>query len=246
MDIKCSNPTCPSKLVRNVVNFVGRDAMDIKGFGLSYVETLIDQGYIQDVSDIYSLKEKRQELLDKKIIGLQKSTDNLLNAIEKSKDNDAIKILTALGIPNIGKSAAKSLMKQFKSLDTLMSASYEQLIEVNDIGDTSARILIDYFKDPKNIEIIHRLRNHGLKMEIEESDENTTLAGLTFVVTGTLPTLSRKDAAALIESHGGKVTGSVSKKTSYLLAGENAGSKLDKAQQLAIPVLTEEDLLKMI
>ena len=137
-------------------------------------------------------------------------------------------------------------MKQFKSLDTLMSASYEQLIEVNDIGDTSARILIDYFKDPKNIEIIHRLRNHGLKMEIEESDENTTLAGLTFVVTGTLPTLSRKDAAALIESHGGKVTGSVSKKTSYLLAGENAGSKLDKAQQLAIPVLTEEDLLKMI
>lgn len=246
VDIKCSNPTCPSKLVRNVVNFVGRDAMDIKGFGLSYVETLIDQGYIQDVSDIYSLKEKRQELLDKKIIGLQKSTDNLLNAIEKSKDNDAIKILTALGIPNIGKSAAKSLMKQFKSLDTLMSASYEQLIEVNDIGDTSARILIDYFKDPKNIEIIHRLRNHGLKMEIEESDENTTLAGLTFVVTGTLPTLSRKDAAALIESHGGKVTGSVSKKTSYLLAGENAGSKLDKAQQLAIPVLTEEDLLKMI
>lgn len=246
VDIKCSNPTCPSKLVRNVVNFVGRDAMDIKGFGLSYVETLIDHGYIQDVSDIYVLKEKRQELLDKKIIGLQKSTDNLLNAIEKSKKNDATKILTALGISNIGKSAAKSLMKKFRSIDALMKASYDQLIEVNDIGDTSARILLDYFHDEKNIEVIRKLEEYGLKMEIEESVQEATFAGLTFVVTGTLPTLSRKEAAALIENHGGKVTGSVSKKTNYLLAGENAGSKLDKAKNLGIHVISEEDLLKMI
>ena len=246
VDIKCSNPTCPSKLVRNVVNFVGRDAMDIKGFGLSYVETLIDQGYIHDVSDIYILKDKRQELLDKKVIGLVKSTDNLLNAIEKSKENDATKVLTALGISNIGKSAAKSLMKKFKTMDQLMNASYEQLIEVNDIGDTSAQILIDYFKDEKNKEIIHKLEHYGLKMEIEDTQSSSILENMTFVVTGTLPTLSRKEAATLIENNGGKVSGSVSKKTTYLLAGENAGSKLTKAQSLNIPVLTEEMFMEMI
>lgn len=246
VDIKCSNPTCPSKLVRNVVNFVGRDAMDIKGFGLAYVETLIDHGYIHDVSDIYVLKEKRQELLDQKIIGLQKSTDNLLNAIEKSKEHDATKILTALGISNIGKSAAKSLMKTFKSMDRLMSATYDELIEVNDIGDTSARILIDYFQDDKNKEVIEKLKQYGLRMEIEDSQTSSALEGLTFVVTGTLPTLGRKEASALIESHGGKVTGSVSKKTNYLLAGENAGSKLTKAQSLNIPVINEDEFMGMI
>lgn len=246
VDIMCSNPTCPSKLVRNVVNFVGRDAMDIKGFGLSYVETLIDQGYIHDVSDIYTLKDKRQDLLDKKVIGLVKSTDNLLNAIEKSKENDATKILTALGISNIGKSAAKSLMKKFKTMDQLMNASYEQLIEVNDIGATSAQILIDYFKDEKNKEIIHKLENYGLKMKIEDTQSSSLLENMTFVVTGTLPTLSRKEAATLIENNGGKVSGSVSKKTTYLLAGENAGSKLAKAQSLNIPVLSEEMFMEMI
>ena len=180
--------------------------MDIKGFGLSYVETLIDQGYIHDVSDIYILKDKRQELLDKKVIGLVKSTDNLLNAIEKSKENDATKVLTALGISNIGKSAAKSLMKKFKTMDQLMNASYEQLIEVNDIGDTSAQILIDYFKDEKNKEIIHKLEHYGLKMEIEDTQSSSILENMTFVVTGTLPTLSRKEAATLIENNGGKVS----------------------------------------
>ena len=137
-------------------------------------------------------------------------------------------------------------MKKFRSIDALMKASYDQLIEVNDIGDTSARILLDYFHDEKNIEVIRKLEEYGLKMEIEESVQEATFAGLTFVVTGTLPTLSRKEAAALIENHGGKVTGSVSKKTNYLLAGENAGSKLDKAKNLGIHVISEDDLLKMI
>ena len=246
VDIKCSNPHCSSKLIRNVLNFVGRDAMDIKGFGLAYVETLIDHGYIHDVSDIYTLKDKRQELLDHKIIGLQKSTDNLLNAIEKSKENDAVKILTALGISNIGKAAAKSLMKRFKTIDNLMNASYAQLIEVNDIGDTSANILIQYFKDTTNREVIGRLKAYGLHMEIDGQNVSAKLEGLTFVVTGTLPTLGRKEATALIESHGGKVTGSVSKKTNYLLAGENAGSKMTKAQAIGVAVIQEEDLFKMI
>ena len=246
-DIKCTNHSCPSKLVRNIVNFVGRDAMDIKGFGFAYVETLVDHGYLKDISDIYGLIDKRQELLDKKIIGLVKSTDNLLNAIEGSKNNDAIKLLTSLGISNVGKSAAKSLMKKFKSIDNLMKASYAQLIEVNDIGDISAMAIINYFKNPDNQAVVQRLKEYGVNMNIiEAQDGDERFDGKTFVVTGTLPTLSRKAASELIEKHGGKVSGSVSKKTDYLLAGENAGSKLTKAQNLGINVISEETLLEMV
>ena len=246
-DIKCTNHSCPSKLVRNIVNFVGRDAMDIKGFGFAYVETLVSLGYIKDLSDIYGLIDKRQELLDKKIIGLVKSTDNLLNAIEGSKNNDAIKLLTSLGISNVGKSAAKSLMKKFKSIDNLMKASYAQLIEVNDIGDISAMAIINYFKNPDNQAVVQRLKEYGVNMNIiEAQDGDERFDGKTFVVTGTLPTLSRKAASELIEKHGGKVSGSVSKKTDYLLAGENAGSKLTKAQNLGINVISEETLLEMV
>ena len=246
-DIKCTNHSCPSKLVRNIVNFVGRDAMDIKGFGFAYVETLVDHGYLKDLSDIYGLIDKRQELLDKKIIGLVKSTDNLLNAIEGSKNNDAIKLLTSLGISNVGKSAAKSLMKKFKSIDNLMKASYAQLIEVNDIGDISAMAIINYFKNPDNQAVVQRLKEYGVNMNIiEAQDGDERFDGKTFVVTGTLPTLSRKAASELIEKHGGKVSGSVSKKTDYLLAGENAGSKLTKAQNLGINVIREETLLEMV
>lgn len=246
-DIKCTNHSCPSKLVRNIVNFVGRDAMDIKGFGFAYVETLVNHGYLKDLSDIYGLLDKRQELLDKKIIGLVKSTDNLLKAIEGSKNNDASKLLTSLGISNVGKSAAKSLMKKFKNIDNLMNASYVQLIEVNDIGDISATAIIKYFKDPENRKMIDKLKNYGVNMEIiEEADSDDRFADMTFVVTGTLPTLSRKQASELIEKHGGKVSGSVSKKTNYLVAGENAGSKLAKAQSLKINVINEETLLEMV
>ena len=246
-DIKCTNHSCPSKLVRNIVNFVGRDAMDIKGFGFAYVETLVDHGYLKDLSDIYGLIDKRQELLDKKIIGLVKSTDNLLNAIEGSKNNDAIKLLTSLGISNVGKSAAKSLMKKFKSIDNLMKASYAQLIEVNDIGDISAMAIINYFKNPDNQAVVQRLKEYGVNMNIiEAQDGDERFDGKTFVVTGTLPTLSRKAASELIEKHGGKVSGSVSKKTDYLLAGENAGSKLTKAQNLGINVISEETLLELV
>ena len=246
-DLKCTNHSCPSKLVRNIVNFVGRDAMDIKGFGFAYVETLVEHGYLKDLSDIYGLIDKRQELLDKKIIGLVKSTDNLLNAIEGSKNNDASKLLTSLGISNVGKSAAKSLMKKFKSIDNLMKASYAQLVEVNDIGDISAMAIINYFKNPDNQAVIQRLKDYGVNMEvIEEDDGDNRFEDMTFVVTGTLPTLSRKQAGELIEKHGGKVAGSVSKKTNYLVAGENAGSKLTKAQSLGINVINEETLLEMV
>lgn len=221
--------------------------MDIKGFGLAYVETLVSLGYIKDLSDIYGLIDKRQELLDKKVIGLVKSTDNLLNAIEKSKNNDASKLLTSLGISNVGKSAAKNLMKKFKSIDNLMNASYAQLIEVNDIGDISAMAIINYFKNPDNRIVIDKLKNYGVNMKIiEDEDSDDRFDGMTFVVTGTLPTLSRKEASNIIEKHGGKVSGSVSKKTSYLLAGENAGSKLVKAQSLNVKIIDEETLFEMV
>ena len=221
--------------------------MDIKGFGLAYVETLVSLGYIKDLSDIYGLIDKRQELLDKKVIGLVKSTDNLLNAIEKSKNNDASKLLTSLGISNVGKSAAKNLMKKFKSIDNLMNASYAQLIEVNDIGDISAMAIINYFKNPDNRIVIDKLKNYGVNMKIiEDEDSDDRFDGMTFVVTGTLPTLSRKEASDIIEKHGGKVSGSVSKKTSYLLAGENAGSKLVKAQSLNVKIIDEETLFEMV
>lgn len=207
----------------------------------------MEHGYLKDLSDIYGLIDKRQELLDKKIIGLVKSTDNLLNAIEGSKNNDASKLLTSLGISNVGKSAAKSLMKKFKSIDNLMKASYAQLVEVNDIGDISAMAIINYFKNSDNQAVIQRLKDYGVNMEVnEEADSDNRFEDMTFVVTGTLPTLSRKQASELIEKHGGKVAGSVSKKTNYLVAGENAGSKLTKAQSLKINVINEETLLEMV
>lgn len=246
-DIKCSNPTCPSKLIKNIVNFVGRDAMDIKGFGIAYIEALVAGGYIHDLSDIYNLHTQRQKLLDKKIIGLIKSTDKLLQAIDASKNNDATKLLTSFGISNVGKAAAKSLMRKFKNMDALMHASYEELVEVNDIGETSAKAILEYFHNQKNIAMIERLKEYGVNMEsIQEEGKDNRFEGMTFVVTGTLPTLGRKEASALIESFGGKVAGSVSKKTNYLVAGESAGSKLKKAQDLQIPILDEEQLLEMV
>lgn len=245
-DMKCMNPTCPSKLVKNIVNFVGRDAMDIKGFGVAYIQTLVDGGYIKDISDIYILKNHREELLEKKVIGLIKSTDKLIKVIEESKMNDGTKLLTSLGISNVGKSAAKSLMKKFKSIESVMEATYAQLVEVNDIGDTSAWAIIEYFRNPNNKEMIERLISYGVNTKIiEDLGTDQRFEGKTFVVTGTLPTLGRKEAATLIESFGGKVSGSVSKKTDYVVAGENAGSKLTKAQDLQISVLDEEMLLEM-
>ena len=245
-DYKCVNPQCPSKLIKNVVNFVGRDAMDIKGFGLAYVETLVDKGYISDLSDIYNLHLKRDQLIKEKVIGLAKSTDNLLNAIEASKANDGAKLLTALGIPNIGKTTAKNIMKDFDSIESLMDASLEDLTKVNDIGEISAQALVTFFGEPANRAIIGRLKQAGVNLASGFVKSGNKLDNLTFVVTGTLEGISRKEVGDMIESNGGKLSGSVSKKTSYLVAGENAGSKLAKAQSLNIPVIDIEQLKALI
>lgn len=246
-DIKCTSPNCPAQLERHIINFVGRDAMDIKGFGTVYIEDLIRLGYIQDIADIYTLKEHREELIEQGIIGKEKNTDKLLEAIEKSKQNEAWQLLTGFGIPNVGKAAAKAILKHFGSIPELVKASPEELTEVNDVGEITALSIRNYFEEKKNQRILERLEAYGVNMEQEEATgQAATLEGLTFVITGTLPSMDRKEAAALIEAHGGKVTGSVSKKTNYLLAGENAGSKLTKAQDLGIEILTEEELKAML
>lgn len=246
-DIKCSSATCPAQLERHIINFVGRDAMDIKGFGTVYIEELIHQDYLHDIADIYELYEYRDELIEKGILGKEKNTDKLLGVIEASKENDAYRLLTGLGIPGIGKAAAKSLLDYFGSIDAVAKAEPEKLVEVNDIGEISAKAIYAYFRDPVSLGILERMQKHGVNMaRLQAADSDDVLADLTFVITGTLPGMGRKEAAELIERHGGKVSSSVSKKTNYLLAGENAGSKLDKANALGVTVLTEEELLEML
>lgn len=245
-DIKCTSPNCPAQLERHIINFVGRDAMDIKGFGTVYIEELVRLGYLKDVADIYDLKDHREELIEQGIIGKEKNTDKLLDAIETSKKNDAYKLLTGLGIPNVGKAAAKAILKYFKEFDALEAADMDQLQEVNDIGEVSADCIFRFFGDEKNKVLLQRLREAGVNMAyIPEEGADERFVGQTFVITGTLPSMDRKEAAALIEKFGGKVAGSVSKKTAYVLAGENAGSKLTKANELGIKVISEEDILAM-
>ncbi|MBW9158084.1 NAD-dependent DNA ligase LigA [Clostridium tagluense] len=246
-DIKCTNPNCLAQLERHIINFVGRTAMDIKGFGTAYVKELIRFGYIKDIADVYSLFNYREELIDQGIIGKEKNTDKLLEAIEKSKGNEAQKLMTGLGIPSIGKVAAKTIMNHYKSIENLQNASLEDLQEVSDIGEISALNILRFFEDEKNYEIINRLKEYGVNMAVEDLKQvDNRFDGLTFVVTGTLTTMGRNEATEVIEKHGGKVAGSVSSKTSYVLAGENAGSKRVKAEELGVTVISEEELVNML
>ena len=246
-DIKCTSPNCPAQLERHIINFVGRDAMDIKGFGTVYIEELVRLGYIKDIADIFELKDHREELIEQGIIGKEKNTDKLLETIEKAKENDAYMLLTGFGIPNVGKAAAKTIMKRFSSILDLEDADRDALMEVDDVGEVSADCIFRFFHDEKNKEMIARLKSLGVNMEAEETETNdSAVSGKTVVITGTLPTLGRKEAAELVEKYGGKVSGSVSKKTDYVVAGESAGSKLTKAQELGITVLTEAELFVLL
>lgn len=246
-DIKCQNPSCPAQLESHILNFVGRNAMDIKGLGEAAIHTLIEEGYIKDIADLYTLKEKREELIAKGIIGKEKNTDKVLKAIEDSKKNEPQRLLTGLGIAGIGRTAARELMLHFGSIDALSKASEEEILAVRDMGEISAKAIVSYFKAPKSQEILAAFRKAGVNFKLEDTglvDEK--FKGLTFVITGTLPNLSRKEAAGLIEAHGGRVAGSVSKKTDYLVAGEAAGSKLQKAQDLGVKVLDEAGLQELM
>ena len=241
-DIVCRNPACPAQLKRTIGYFVGKDAMDMKAFGQTYVNELVEHGYLHDAADIYLLKDFRDKLIWQGIMGKEKNTDKILSAIEESKKKDVSALLTGLAIPNVGKTSAKEIMKHFSSLQELASASTEQLLSIPDIGEVTAQAICDYFKDSSNRERVRRLQEYGLNMTSVQTQSSAELAGLTFVITGTLPTLGRKEATEFVESHGGKCTGSVSKKTNYLIAGEEAGSKLEKEKELGIPILTEEEL----
>ena len=246
-DIKCQNPSCPAQLENHILNFVGRNAMDIKGFGEAAVKGLIEQGYLRNIADIYRLFEHREELIAKGLIGKEKNTDKLLAAIEESKKNDPQRLVTGLGISGIGRAAAKELMAAFGSLAKLSEAREEELLAVPDMGEISAKAILAFFGDEKNRAVLKELEAAGVNFVQEQPAlAGNELAGKTFVITGTLPTLGRKECAELIEAHGGKVAGSVSKKTSYLVAGEAAGSKLTKAQELGIAILTEEELRNML
>lgn len=244
-DIRCSNPHCPAQIERWIINFVGRDAMDIKGFGMMYIKTLIDNGYIKDPSDIYNLYTYRDELIAKGLIGKEKNTDKLLAAIENSKKNAPWRLLCGLGILNIGKAAARSLLNHFGSFDKLAQASEEEIKEVNDIGDISAKQVYDFFQAEDNRKMLEKFKRAGVNMEQEITAAGGKFAGLTFVLTGTLTTMSRNEAAELIQSLGGKAASSVSKKTNYVVAGENAGSKLTKAENLGIKILSEAEFIAM-
>ncbi len=247
VDICCTNPSCPAQLENHIINFVGRDAMDIKGFGESNIRNLIEAGYINDISDIYTLHDYRDELVEKGIVGKEKNTDKLLEAIEKSKENEPQRLLTGFGIQGIGRAASRELMSEFKSIDNLSNASMEMIMNVRDMGEISARAVVEFFGSPETKELIVKLKSAGVCMEqtVVEPESNV-LEGKTFVITGTLPTMGRKEAAELIEANGGRVTGSVSKKTDFLLAGEAAGSKLTKADSLGVKVISEEELRQMI
>lgn len=246
-DIKCTNPSCPAQLENHIINFVSRDAMDIKGMGEQNIHALIEGEYIHDIADIFNLAVYRDELIAKGVIGKEKNTDKLLAAIEKAKENEPQRLVTGLGIAGIGKAAARELMLHYGSIDALAEADVESIQQVRDIGSIGSQAIYEYFRDDVNGDILRRLKEYGVNMELQDTGiVDDVLAGKTVVVTGTLPTLSRNDAKNLIEAHGGKAAGSVSKKTDYVLAGEAAGSKLVKAQELGITIIDEAEFLQLI
>ena len=231
-----------------IINFVSRDCMDVKGFGDEYIRKLVELGYLKDIADIYTLKDKRDRLIEEKVLGLEKNTDKLLDAIESSRvSSPAERVLGGLGVPGVGKATAKELIRTFGSIDSVASAEIEELVNTSDIGEISANAIHDFFRDEGNAALIARLKAAGVKFE-KEAAENASdkLAGLTFCITGTLPGMGRDEATALIENNGGKVTSSVSKKTSYLLMGADAGSKERKARDLGVNIIDLEQLKAML
>ena len=243
--VYCVNAACPAQLVRRVEYFISRGAMDIEGFGIKIGQQLIQEGLIRDVGDIYSLHEHRDQLLALEGFA-EKKVDNLLAAIQASKDQLLARVVTALGIQGVGGVVARTLVRAFPSMDALSAAGVEDLETVEGIGPHIAQSVVDWFSRPRHQQLIDKLRQAGLRMQAEAPTEAPQpLAGLTFVITGTLPTMSRDQAKAYIEARGGVVTGSVSKKTDYLLLGEGPGSKLAKAQSLGTKIISEEDLLEL-
>ncbi|MBO4819379.1 MAG: NAD-dependent DNA ligase LigA [Firmicutes bacterium] len=245
--MRCTGTSCPAKDSRSMAYFISKDAMNMEGFGPSAIEALISEGYIKSIADIYELKDKREKLIEEGIVGKEKSVDNILSAIEKSKDNDIDRLITGLGIRNVGKQSAKVLAGRYESMDALMDADEDELKTLPDFGDVVASEIVSFFRDENNRECIRRLGAAGVNMRSKAASKkrDSRFEGKTFVLTGTLPTMTRDEASAIIESFGGKASSSVSKKTDYVLAGEAAGSKLTKAQELGITIIDEDTFRKM-
>ena len=241
--IRCTGAECPAQLLRHLTHFASRDAMDIEGLGPAVVESLVNAGLVKGPGDLYALKAEDVANLER--MG-KKSADNLMAAIARSKENDLSRLLFAFGIRQVGQKAGQVLARQFGSLDALMAADAETLTAVPDIGGITARSIVDWFQSEQSRHLIETLRAAGVNFESHAEPVGDALAGKTFVLTGTLEQFTREEAKAMIEAQGGKVSGSVSKKTAYVVAGEAAGSKLRKAQELGIPVLSESDLLTML
>ena len=241
--LRCTSPECPAQRLRNVAHFASREAMDMEGLGISVCESLINSGLVKDAADLFYLEPQSIAELDR--MG-KKSAENLIAAIEKSKEAGLSRLLCGFGIRQVGQKAAKVLASYYPDLDSLMEATEEELTRVPDIGGITAAFIRNWFDNSQSLDLIERLRKAGVDFKSHEEKKDDRFAGMTFVLTGALSKFTRDEASAIIESYGGKASGSVSKKTSYVVAGENAGSKLTKAQSLGIPVLSEEEFAAMI
>lgn len=244
----CINPSCPAQLARHIEFWASRSCMDIRGLGTAAIQTFIDEGWLANPVDIYKLYEHRDEIAALEGFG-EKSADAILSAIEDSKKHDIDRLIKALGILGVGRSIGKALAQKYSSIADIATLTEEELMTVDGIGDVSAKALRDFFSDANNLLMLDELKHLGVNMRslsYGTKPLGEALSGLTFVITGTLPSMSREGAKALIETNGGKVVGSVSKKTNYLLAGDAAGSKLDKAKTLGVAIISEADLQKML
>ena len=240
--VRCTNSSCPAQLQRNLIHFASRDAMNIEGLGPAIIALLIENGLINDPADIYKLRAEDVSGLDR--MG-EKSAENLIAAIENSKKAGLDRLIYALGIRNIGSKAASSLASEYGDIEALFTATEEDLCGIQDFGEIMAECVVNYFSHPQTRRLIDELKAAGVVTKYERKTVGDKFAGLTFVLTGTLPTMTRDQAEAMIVSLGGKASSSVSKNTSYVLAGEKAGSKLTKAQSLGVPVIDEEEFLRM-
>lgn len=240
--LRCPNVQCPAQLLKNMIYFASKNAMNIEGLGESNMKLLVDSGLVSSPADLYSLK--KEQLISLERFG-DKSAENLIAAISSSKNAGLDRLVCALGIRNIGQSSAQLLCRKFGSIDGILSASLEEISSIEGFGEVMAESVYNALREPHRVELIERLRSAGVNMEYSGSENgDNRFEGLTFVLTGTLPTMKRDEAKKLIESYGGKVSSSVSKKTSFVVAGEDAGSKLVKANELGIPVLTEQELVE--
>ncbi|MEG2037717.1 MAG: NAD-dependent DNA ligase LigA, partial [Ruthenibacterium sp.] len=241
--LRCTGAECPAQLLRNLTHFASRDAMDIDGLGPAILQQLIESGLVQNSADLYDLRE--QEIAQLERLG-EKSASNLIAAIQKSKGNDLSCLLYALGIRQVGVKAAKVLASHFRSLEAVRAASTEELQEVGDIGGITAQFIADFFESAQAQDLLLRLEKAGVNLVSNAKLVDERFLGMTFVLTGSLALFGRKEATELIEARGGKAASAVSKRTTYVVAGEAAGSKLKRALELEIPILTEEEFKKML